>query len=361
MRLTGLELAEVPGGLTERALAGLVADFYAPQPDSSYRQVAHFADVHVRTGLDATGLHADNLALLLLEAAKVAAAPAAPASAPAYPRAAVLGTQPLPGEMLPVLNPTAVPRPGFYHTLPEFWHNAPSEAGPAQVERHPYLTTEWAGTDEVKPYRLEPDGRRTLATDVWGFCDGERFYIRRGHSFYELTRRGPGFVYFGQLDDDPEYRAAANSRTFSKAMAMGWAVAGASSTSGGHRTLFTLSPLTGKSSLSQSSNAAVAIAGRPTHLFIYRPRAEKGPAVRIRLAEGQPAQELAAGEYLTFEPASDAPLRVCLLPATGPETYLAVTPTAEAPTYLECRPTTPEPLRKVKDTAGAAALSRLVK
>jgi hypothetical protein len=362
MRLTGLELAEVPGGLTERALAGLVADFYAPQPDSTYRRVARYADVHTRAGLDATGLHADNLAHLLLEAAKVAAAPAAgPASGPAYPRAAVLGAQPLPGEMLPALDPATVPRPGFYHTLPEFWLNAPSEAGQPQVERHPYLTAEWAGTDEVKPYRVLPNGRHPLADDVWGFCDGERYYIRRGRSFYELTRRGAGFVHFGQLEEDPEYRAAANSRTFSRAMVMGWAAAGASNTSGGGRALFTFSPLTGKSSLSQSSSAAVAIAGRPTHLFIYRPRSEKGPAVRIRLADDQPAQELAAGDFLTFEPASDAPLRVCLLPATGAPVYLPITPTTDAPTYLECRPATPEPLRKVKDTAGAAALTKLVK
>ena len=196
---------------------------------------------------------------------------------------------------------------------------------------------------------------------MWGFCDGERFYIRRGRNFYELTRRGPGFVHFGQLDDDPEFRSASGSRNFSKAMVVGWAAAGASSPSGERRALFTFSPLTGKSSLNQSSSAAVAIAGRPTHLFIYRPRSEKGPAVRIRLADAQPAQELAAGDCLTFEPASDAPLRVCLLPTTGAPVYLAITPTAEAPTYLECRPATPEPLRKVKDTAGAAALTKLVK
>jgi hypothetical protein len=362
MRLTGLELAEVPGGLTEQSLAGLVADFYAPQPDSSYRLVAHFAEAYARTSLDATGQHPANLAHLLLEAAKAAAAPAAaPPAGPAYPRAAVLGAQPLPGEGLPVLDPAAVPRPGFYHTLPEFWANQPSEAGLPLVERHPYLSAEWAGTDEVKPYHLAPNGRRTFAEDVWGFCDGERYYIRRGRSFYELTRRGAGFVHWGQLGGDPEFRSAATKRSFTQAMVVGGAAAGAASPSGERRALFTFSPLTGKSSLNQSSSAAVAIAGRPTHLFIYRPRSEKGPAVRIRLADDQPAQELAAGDFLTFEPASDAPLRVCLLPATGAPTYLAVTPTAEAPTYLECRPATPEPLRKVKDTAGAAALTRLVK
>jgi hypothetical protein len=362
MRVSGLEMAEVPGGLTERALAGLVADFYAPQPDSSYRRVARFANVHTRTGLDATGLHADNLALLLLDAAKAAAAPTTePASGLAYPRAAVLGAQPLPGEMLPALDPATGPRPGFYHTLPEFWLNAPAEAGLPQVERHPYQGAEWAGVDEVLPYRVLPNGRHPLALDVWGFCDGERYYIRRGRSFYELRRQGTGFVHFGQLEEDPEYRAAAGSRTASRAMVMGWAAAGATNTSGGKREQFTFSLLTGKSSLSQSSSAGGAVAGRPTHLFVYRPRGEKGPAVRIRLADDQPAQELAAGDFLTFEPASDQPLRVCLLPATGAPVYLPLTPTADAPTYLECRPTTPEPLRKVKDAAGAAALSKLVK
>jgi hypothetical protein len=46
---------------------------------------------------------------------------------------------------------------------------------------------------------------------------------------------------------------------------------------------------------------------------------------------------------------------------TGPEVYLAVTPTAETPTYLECRPAEASPLRQVKDAEGAAAITRLVK
>jgi hypothetical protein len=362
MRLAALELTEQSAGFGEAAAAGLVADFYAPQPDSSYRLVAHFAQQHTRTGLDATGQHAANLGYLLLEATKAAFAPAAgPANGPAYTRAAVLGAQPLPGEGLPVLNLAAVPRSGFYHTLPEFWANQPSEAGPVEVERHPYLTTEWRGDYEVKPYRHDQAGRRVLATDVWGFCDGENFYIHRGRSFYKLISRGAGFVYYGEIGDDAEFQRAANSRSAGAGMVGGLLLASAAAPSGAKRALFTLDVLTGKCSLNQANGTAIITASRPTHLFIYRPRTEKGPAVRIRLADDQPAQELAAGDFLTFEPASDQPLRVCLLPATGAPVYLPLTPTADAPTYLECRPTTPEPLRKVKDAAGAAALSKLVK
>lgn len=131
-------------------------------------------------------------------------------------------------------------------------------------------------------------------------------------------------------------------------------------TSNGPRALLKLSLLTGEVRLAQSNSiAAKAVANRPTNLFIYRPRSAKGAVARIQLAADQPTKDLAAGDFLTFEPASDQPLRICMLYAAGAPVYLDVTPTSEAPTYLECRPTTPEPLRKVTDKAGAAALTKL--
>ncbi|MGI4867612.1 MAG: hypothetical protein ACRYFZ_27075 [Janthinobacterium lividum] len=373
MRLSGLEIAEMPGSFVEgrwaeTATAGLVADFYAPQPDSSYQLVLRFANTHQEIAFDATGQHAGNLGNLLLEAAALGSQPATwLASGPRYPKTLVLAPQPLPNETLPVLAPAMQPRAGFYTSLTDFWLNQPSEPGQPIVEQQPYANPEWAGVMEIKAYRNKA-GHRVLATDAWGFCDGQDFYVRRGRSFYKLERRGPDFLFFGSASEDPVYRKASSDRAGGNAALLGGALGGAlvgaadAAAAGGPLRLLKLSLLTGEVRLAQSNSVAAAVvANRPTHLFIYRPRSEKGPAVRISLAEGQPTQELAAGDFLTFEPSSDQALRVCLLPTTGPATYLAVTPTAEAPTYLECRPTGPEPLRKVTDATGAAALSKLVR
>lgn len=373
LRVSGLEIAELPGSLVEGRLgqlatAGLVADFYAPQPDSSYQLVAHFAQLRAQRAIDVTGTHAANLGSLLLAVAEAGGQPAKwLPSGPRYPKAAVLSSQALPAEGLPILAPSVRPRPGFYRTLTDFWYNEPTEPGQPIVERRAYAAREWAGDQEIKAYRAT-GGRNLLATDVWGFSDGQDFYVRRGYNFYKLARRGNDFVFFGPADEDVEFRKASSSRAVNAGLMTGSALGGAlagiadASLSNGSRAQLKLSPLTGEVRLAQShASAATAVANRPTNLFIYRLRDAKGPAVRIRLADDLPAQALAAGNFLSFEPASDQPLRVCLLPASGPPSYLAVTPTSEAPTYLECRPAAEIPLRKTDDKTGAAALTKLSK
>lgn len=366
MRLTGLEIAERIEFFNEVAMAGLTADFYAPQPDSTYRLVARFGQVREHAGIalvgDVTGAHAANLGQLLLAAAVQSRNQTAwPGAGPSYPAAYVLAPTPHPEEALPVLRTNAPLRPGYYHTLADFWNNQPAEPGLPTVETRPYQGSEWAGEQEVKPYRLNAAGQLALATDAWGFCDGQRCYVRRGQEFYPLRRQGQDFVFYGRIGQDPQFRAAASSRSPISVLggATGGLLATAAANAADDRALFTLSLLTGNVSLDQPSPSAAAT--RPTQLFVYRPRNAKGPAVRIRLAADQPAQELAAGDFLTFEPASDQPLRVALLPTSGPETSLVVTPTSELPTYLECRPADAAPLRQVQSKEGAAAVTKLVR
>jgi hypothetical protein len=367
LRLTGLEVGEAPD-----ATAGVVADFYASQPDSSYRLVAHFAQMVTQPGRAKSNIPAA-LGLLLMDAALHSRDQAhwLPAG-PSYPAAYVLASELHPAEVLPALAPDFRPRAGFYYTLEEFWRNQPSEPGTPDVEARPYLTTDWAGDLEVKPYRRTADGQRVLATNIWGFSDGKNFYLRLKRNFYKLERRGQGFIFYGRVGDDPAFRAAVaakgnsgNSVLASAAAPMGsygssGLFASAATPSLERRAQFSFSLLTGSTSLDQGA-IAPPLATRPTHLFVYRPRNAKGPAVRIRLAADQPAQELAAGDFLTFEPASDQPVQVYLVPATGPEVSVVITPTAEVPTYLECRPAEATPLRQVKDDAGAAAVTRLVR
>jgi len=360
MRLTNLEVAETLG-----ATASVIADLYTPQPDSSYRLVLHYAQTLTQaTGLfgNATAKLGPTLSALLLDAALLSRDRAhwLPRSE-AYPAAYVLAPEVHPAEMLPVLAPDVQPRAGFYGSLPEFWYNQPSQPGQPEVESHPYTTTEWAGDAEVKPYRRTATGQRVPATDAWGFSDGKDFYLHQGTNFYKLARLGQGFAFHGRIGDDPVYQAmeAINNNKFGGGL-VGYGLSSATGPSPERRALFSFSPLTGSVSLDQGA-IAPPLATRPTHLFVYRPRNAKGPAVRIRLANDEPAQELNAGDYLDFMPSADQQVQVCLLPATGPAVLLPIVPTAEAPTYLECRPNEPLPLRQVEGNTGAAALTRLVR
>jgi len=362
LRLLNLEVGVAPG-----ATATVVADFYTPRPDSSYQLVARFADlISQPTGwlTNSTKHLPDVLGELLLKSLTQARNPAAwLAGGPSFSAAYVLDPAPHPAEVLPVLAADFRPRPGFYHSLREFWLNAPSEPGSPEVETHAYLGTEWAGDVASQPFRRRADGRREAATDAWGFSDGQDFYLHVGESFYRLTRRGVGFTFYGQLGDDPTYQAIAraNTRTsFFYGGLVGAAMNGVSTPSDKRRVLFGFDPLTGGTSLDPST-ATVPLATRPTHLFVYRPRGDKGPPVRIRLAEDQPARELAAGDYLTFEPSEGLPVQVCLRTADSTETHFSVLPTAEAPTYLECRATAATPLRLIPDATGASALNRLAR
>ena len=361
MRLTGLEIAEEPGTI-EVAMAGLTADFYAPQPDSTYRLVAHFAQTRKQSSgfvfADVTGRHAANIGALLLSAAAQARDQAHwRTTSASYPAAYVLAPNAAPTEVLPVLAASVQPHAGFYYSITEFWHNQPAEAELPFVESRPYLGTEWAGDYQVKPYHTTALGQREPATDAWGFSDGKEFYVRMGSDFYPLRRQGSGFVFYGSTGTNPVLHSAVNAVAIAT-IASG--NGGVISTNPEHRVLYRLSLLTGVISMDQPAGANSSTpAVRPTHVFVYRPRSAKGPAVRIRLGEEQTIEELAAGDFLSFSPGSDQPLRVYFVPASGPETYLTVTPTSEAPTYLECQPKLKQPLHQVADKVGEAALNKL--
>jgi hypothetical protein len=332
MRITALEIADTP-----EAMASIITDFYAPQPDSSYRLVVHFAQMFTKPIGNLANVTAkldDNLGDLLLTAALASRTQAAwQSKGPTYPSAYVLAPESHPAEILPILDAHVQFKPGFYHSLPEFWYNQPSEPGQPEVESRPYISAEWAGDSEVTPYRRTADGQRVPATNIWGFSDGRDFYLQQGRNFYRLVRRGQGFVFHGRIRDDPTYQTNTNSYIMGQSAIVGL-MASAAAPSPERRALFSLSPLTGGTSLDPSATNA-PLATRPTQLFVYRPRSAKGPAVRIRLGEEQTAQELAVGQFLSFSPSSDQPLRVYFLPGAGPETSLTITPTAEAPTYLE--------------------------
>ena len=361
MRLTELVLAETQG-FTPTVMARMQAEFYWQQPDSSYLLVASFARTSQQSvvgGPNATLLsHAANLGALWLSAATVGADRTAWLTAgPRYPAAHVAAATASTVAPLAILAPNAPLQPGFYYSLTDFTSNQPSETGQPEVESRPYLGTEWAGDVELKPYH-QVNGQRVLATNVWGFCDGTHAYIRQGPDFYQLRQREGTFVFFGRTGAGPLLHSAANLLSLASLANGAGAIV---TTTAEHRALYQLDIATGEVRLSPSAWAAPStLHTRPTQVFVYRPRSAKGPAVRIQLADGQPAQELAAGSYLDFSPPANQPIRLSLLPAQGPAVELPLVPTSEAALYLECLPAAAEPLRQVKNATGAAALNRLV-
>lgn len=358
LRIIGLDVAEVAG---PGVRAGLQADLYALRPDSSYRLVHHLSLLAERSSflVSQRAAHADNLGTLLLEVAARSRDQASwLAAGPAYPAAFVLNSQPQPAEQLPILNASVQPRPGYYHSPTEFWLNEPSEPGQPDLAARPYTGTEWVGELEIKAYRRGPDGQRAPATDVWGLCDGQDFYLFWGGDFHRLQRQGQEFLFRGRVGQGAVLHTALN------VLMVGTIVSGSPVvvTNHGqaeHPVPMRLPVLTGVVAPAAAAGAS-GLAARPTQLYLYRPQAAKGPPVRVRLAADEPARELAAGDYLSFTlPASQA-VQVCLLPASGPETCLPVELTPEATTYLEYQPNQPTPFQPVPAKTGEAALRRLV-
>ncbi|MGI4761244.1 MAG: hypothetical protein ACRYF0_11090 [Janthinobacterium lividum] len=363
LRLTRLEAAEDTRYLSAaKVTATMEAILYAPQADGTYRAVANFAQQlqHPVSGGAGAALvsHTINLTALFLNAAAVGANQAAwLAFGPAY-SAAQLATVVEPTATLPRLQPGAPRKPGFYYSWAEFRADDPGEPGAPEVEARPIAGSQWAGDEDIKPYHIR-NGKRVLATDVWGFSDGDQVYIRQGRDFYRLRPHQDDYIFFGRAGTDAATHSAINMLGVASALTTG---VGGLSTNAEHRALYRLSTVTGTVSESESMGTALASGGeRPTQLFIYRPRQAKGAAVRVRLSSGGSAQELAANDYVSFSPPLGPPITVYLTPATGPEIALPVALTTSAAVYLEYSPADPLPLHQVKEAVGAAAVTRLIK
>lgn len=363
LRLTRLELAEDTRILsTANVTATMEGVFFAPQADSSYRAVASFASTLQRpvTGGARAALvsHAANLGALFLNAAAVGSNQAGwLATGPAY-SAAQLAVSPQPAATYLMPKPGAPRKPGYYYSWEEFRADSPSEPGMPDVEIRPLAGRQWVGDDEIKPYHTL-GGQRVPVTEAWGFSDGEQVYLRQGQDFYRLRPHGDDYVFFGPTGTDAVTHSAINVLGAASALTTGIYVR---STNPEHRALYRLSTETGHVSLSQSMGETLAShTDRPNQLFIYRLPRAKGAAVRIRLSTGEPAQELAAGDYVSFSPPSGPPVTVYLTPPTGPEIALPVALTSLAAVYLEYRPADPQPLQQVTAAVGAAAVTRLLK
>lgn len=362
LRLTKLEADEETRYLSAaKVTATMEAVLFAPQPDGTYRAVANFAQRLQRPISGGPGAalasHTANLAALFLNAAVVGADQAAwLAPGPSYSVAQLAAAAPAASRPLPA--PGAPRKPGFYYSWAEFSADTPGEPGMPEVEITSLAGSQWVGDADIKPYHLR-NGKRVLATDVWGFSNGEQAYIRQGRDFYQLRPHENDYIFFGRSGADALTHSTINVLGAASLLTTGVYVR---STNPEHRALYRLSTASGLISESESMGTTLASGGeRPTQLFVYRPRGAKGPPVRIRLSTGEASQELRAGDFLSFSPPIGATTMVYLVPAAGPETALPVVATSQHAIYLECQPVAPAPLRQVKEDTGAAAVTRLVK
>ena len=363
LRLTKLTVDEEAHYLSmSKVTATMEAVFYAPQADGTYRAVANFTQTLERPisgGASATLVsHTANLDALFLNAAAVGANQAAwLATGPAYSAAQVAATQ-QPAAALPLLQPRAPRKPGFYYSWAEFESNNPSEPGVPEVETRPFAGSQWMNDEEVKPYHTS-NGKRMLATDVWGFSDGKQAYIRQERDFYLLRPHENDYVFLGRTGTDALTHSTINMLGVASALTTG---GGFVNTNPEHRVLYRLNTASGLISQSTSMGATISSgAERPTQLFVYWPRGATGRPVRIRLSTEEASQELQAGDYLSFSPPAGVAVTVYLAPATGTEIPLPVIATSQSAIYLEYRPAEVTPLHQVKEAVGAAAVTRLVK
>lgn len=363
LRLTKLEADENTRYLgTAKVMATMEGVLFAPQADGTYRAVATFSQTLQRPVSGGAGAalvsHTLNLGTLFLNAAAVGANQAAwLAPGPAYSAAQVAAVQ-QPTAPRQLLAPGAPRKPGFYYSWAEFSADSPGEPGVPDVEIRPYAGSQWIGYDNIKPYHLL-NGKRVLASNVWGFSDGTQVYIRQGQDFYQLRPHEDDYIFFGRAGTDALTHSTINVLGAASALTTGIYVR---STNPEHRVLYRLSTASGLVTQSESMGTTVSSGSeRPTQLFVYWPRGAKGPPVRVRLSTEEAPHELRAGDFLSFSPPAGITATVYLAPATGTEIPLPIIATSQSAIYLEYRPAEATPLHQVKEEVGAAAVTRLVR
>lgn len=98
----------------------------------------------------------------------------------------------------PVLK-DSVYRMGVYENFLNFRNNAPSIEGPIEKTIVPRPAKNWAGTYEVIPRVVMPDGQREKVKKAWGFSDGKTLYVNWHGEFYPLEKQQNYFSFWGHL------------------------------------------------------------------------------------------------------------------------------------------------------------------
>jgi len=87
---------------------------------------------------------------------------------------------------LPILKDVALTK-GVYSTIEEFKNNNPSQKN--------FEIQEDAISDML--YILEPDGNKSIARNIWGYCDGKNAFVKSADNFFLLQRIENAFYIYG--------------------------------------------------------------------------------------------------------------------------------------------------------------------
>ena len=367
LRITTLRVGEYQDGNGEHGTAEVAAEWYYPGADGQFNLVRYtnrYIEESTVLG-DVTPTHGRRIADLLLEmAAEVAATPETQptpaAQAPGFTLAQLqLPQAPRP---LPILA-TKTLQAGIYHSFSEWQQNRPQEPGRPVVDARPYHTGEWAGYLQVTPYRPTPEGRRVPVNNAWGFCDGERVYVRFAGSYYLLEKRGPNYLFFAPAP--PSYSQAGSMVGGVLGGAMGGAILGRSTD--GHKFPFGLDVQTGQiAPYGSLSHTADGLARPTTLLLLYSPDEKKtGPQVQVTAPAPAVSQTLAPRNYASFSWPSVPSQPLCLavpgLPAACQTLELAAGVANYYQVIASTSPGSTPTLRRLDAQTGAALLRRLMR
>ncbi|MBF9222020.1 hypothetical protein [Hymenobacter ruricola] len=344
MRVFTLALAEDLRANSEHAEAELIADFLAPQPDSTFQVVLAVGETNRRGGLDVTKLHPANLALVLQQALRrLAAVPASSQMPETLSQADALAGRGGAMTQRFAIQGAAEPVRGFYRNYQEFLDNRPSEADyPFAIAHVPHTGKRWAGTDEIQVSYLGTDvdhpNRPLYPGNLWGLSDGREMLIAYRSRFYKLLPAADGRTY--TFIGPPVYDEKAATNAAVAGGLVGGALAGAVGGGAGPMAPYELHLASGRVVAAQNAGQTdadgFATAPDTAKIYVYRRPDSNKESVTFN-ATGKPALTLQARQWtaLTWQDRRQE-LRLCVQAGAGPESCQAFVPDFSQPTYLEC-------------------------
>jgi hypothetical protein len=289
-----LRVSEVMVPLGEQAKAELALDVYVHLPDG-YHFVRRLSGHYQQPGLEATALHAPNVARVLQNCLQLlASAPWQLAAQQPALRLEQLATDKPATLALPPVLRAALPAPGIYRTPAQFLANEPDTTLSLRTDTLHSRTPGWEGTTRVRPVGRTRQGSRVPLREVWGFSDGRQAYIRHGNAFRLLARQDDfyTFVSGAPLDVQVAQRRTSNTVMYG---ALGNLLTSDADDMTGRPSVYALDVRTGQTGPFPLPGQATPM--DTAFVYVYRPAGGATEARRL-LVNNQEVGWLRPGEFL---------------------------------------------------------------
>lgn len=368
--LRSLHVGETLGGAKEQATAEMTADVYERLP-TGYHFVQSVG-AHASAYGAATSRHPGHMAELLSQCINQLAQ----ANWPAVPSQPVRALADLPADVPAVLaaggrRSAAVlreaPRRGLYYRFDQFLANRPDTLLGFAIDTSRYrhyksrrATLKWLRVARVRPLVPNGMGGRMVPENLWGFSDGQQFFVQHNKQFFPLMRQGSCFTFVGEAPVDQQY-ARAEAEAQGRASLVGVASVGAVIDHTAEPTPYSLDLQTGAT----APYPNLRIPARPdtAYLYVYHaPQATSSAPVKVYV-DGQEKGELHPGQYLEVPWSRyGKSMYLCIggIAVAHPCQYLV--PNTAQLNYLKINPAkSAEPWQWVSPSQGSADLDELDK